>query len=368
MFYDLNVKPRSSRSQDRQNIAVRALELGYSCIAWNVCTFGKLGASKQHKPLQPVELNTMQLKNSVPLRSIVTNAPVQLRQFSRVTVFVDELADAQSLLSANENMSAFDIVAACPATSKVLSFLCKQADIDIICLDFTHRLPFSLNKKLIDAAVSRGIVFEIVYSSLITTPGSRRQIMSSTRTLIQFLRGSSIIISSGSEAMSHMRGPQDIAAIAQLLGVNVQKARKTMSENCAVVLKHAASRKLKHLPVEVISMEEFHRRWPEYGAPNVQTSTENVVNVPTSSDSVHSDSNSSNDDGGSDESEDEEEARIPEADRHMSDQSDVDGFIRLADLEDRNSDDGSDDVVVEKKEKKRVHSESNVRKQKKLRR
>jgi ribonuclease P/MRP protein subunit RPP1 len=76
-------------------------------------------------------------------------APAKLRQFSRITISVEEVAEAQILSSSNETLSRFDIIAACPANSKVLGYLCRQGDIDIISLDFTHRLQFPLNKKMV---------------------------------------------------------------------------------------------------------------------------------------------------------------------------------------------------------------------------
>jgi ribonuclease P/MRP protein subunit RPP1 len=62
--------------------------------------------------------------------------------------------DAQSLTIGNETLKNFDIIAVCPGNIKVFAYLCKTAEIDIISLDFTHRLPFGLNKKLIDEVAS----------------------------------------------------------------------------------------------------------------------------------------------------------------------------------------------------------------------
>lgn len=82
-------------------------------------------------------------------RRVVTSSPAQLRQYSRLTISVEEIAEAQILSSPNDALSRFDIIAACPANSKVLGHLCRQGDIDIISLDFTHRLQFPLNKKMV---------------------------------------------------------------------------------------------------------------------------------------------------------------------------------------------------------------------------
>jgi ribonuclease P/MRP protein subunit RPP1 len=71
-----------------------------------------------------------------------------LRQFSRLTINIEELSDAQGL-SSNDSLKRFDILAVSTTNLKVFVYLCKTADIDIISLDFTQRIHFSMNKKLV---------------------------------------------------------------------------------------------------------------------------------------------------------------------------------------------------------------------------
>ncbi len=66
---------------------------------------------------------------------------------------MDELVDCQSLTAGNEYLKTFDIVAVCPGNSKVFSYLCKTAEIDMISIDFTHKVPFTLNKKLVSCEI-----------------------------------------------------------------------------------------------------------------------------------------------------------------------------------------------------------------------
>lgn len=73
----------------------------------------------------------------------------KIRQLHRISLSIDEVSDAQYLTSGNETLKSFDIVAACPRNAKAFSHLCKQAHIDIINIDFTHKIPFQLNKKLV---------------------------------------------------------------------------------------------------------------------------------------------------------------------------------------------------------------------------
>lgn len=86
---------------------------------------------------------------------MVAPTVTRLRQFSRITISVDDVAEAQVLSSSQDMLTKFDIIAACPSNSKVLNYLCKQGDVDIISLDFTHRLQFPLNKKTVIVTCAR---------------------------------------------------------------------------------------------------------------------------------------------------------------------------------------------------------------------
>lgn len=61
--------------------------------------------------------------------------------------------DAQCLTSSNPQLKVFDIVSVCPGNQKVFNYLCKTAEIDVICFDFTHRLPFNIDKKMVSQRI-----------------------------------------------------------------------------------------------------------------------------------------------------------------------------------------------------------------------
>ena len=79
--------------------------------------------------------------------------------------------------------------------------------------------------------------------------------------------------------MSHMRSPIDAVQLGLFLGISPSKvsifdlysclvneclcrmkARKTVFEHSSVVLQHAAARKQRYLPVEIITNDEFEKR------------------------------------------------------------------------------------------------------------
>jgi ribonuclease P/MRP protein subunit RPP1 len=285
MFYDLNLRSRSTREKDRQQLLKRMWELGWDCIAWNTNTSGRLNPNLI-KPVKIVSLDIMQKRDALYLRSLVSSASSnkiinnkpstsniagfkignddEIRQFNRLTIAIDDVIDVQYLTAGNETLKQFDIIAVCPGNMKVFAYLCKTAEIDIISLDFTHKIPFSFNKKLLDEAVRRGIYFEISYSNILTTPAIRREVINGTRVLIEYLKGKNIIFSSGAELLSQVRGPIDVINIGESLKINKQLSTKSISENTSMILKHAAARKLRFLPVEILLRDEFYKKWPEY--------------------------------------------------------------------------------------------------------
>eukprot|EP01041_Mallomonas_annulata_P002457 gene2457-4770_t len=248
-YYDLNLRSRSSRDKDRQLIVKRAIELGYSCVAWTNDAFGKITGSTQaqFKASHAVSLDQIQLKDALQLRLYVDSQSnssnfTSLRQLSRLTLTVDDMSDAQSITisAANDILKNYDIIAVCPGNQQILSHLCKESDVDIICFDFSHRSTFSLNKKLI------------------------LQLEGKLLRIPRFC---------GADTLNMMRGPLDVLNIARVLGIDQQKAMKCVSENCVTLLKHAAARKIRFLPVELTSQDDFLKRWPEISI-NILTSSE----------------------------------------------------------------------------------------------
>ena len=148
-MYDLNVRPRSSRLKDQQQFLKRLIQMGWNTVALNTNAFGKISATST-RPSTAIPLDKDLLQEALRLRS--TSLPecaiVNFRQFTRVTVAIDDHNDAQAINNSNDALKAFDIVAATPGNIKVFAHLCQHADLDIISLDFAHR-SFATHKKLV---------------------------------------------------------------------------------------------------------------------------------------------------------------------------------------------------------------------------
>lgn len=198
MYVDLSVNAKFNGQRDQVNFMNRVIELGYGAIAWNRTVTGNLNGNKL-VPVTPIAINPKMINNNTnrvlsgvntgiqcnscqlhvpepivsPLTSnnIVqpTSSTAEIKQYVRLTYIVDEISEAQCLTSSNACLQQYDIVAAVPGNNKVLSYLCKTADIDIISFNFTQRLPMSLDKKMVSFSwyaycfCSKTVVFICVY-------------------------------------------------------------------------------------------------------------------------------------------------------------------------------------------------------------
>ncbi|PPD74144.1 hypothetical protein GOBAR_DD28922 [Gossypium barbadense] len=106
--------------------------------------------------------------------------------------------------------------------------------VDIISIDFSDKLLFRLKLPMVKAAIKvsqRGIYFEITYSDLIVDVHQMRQIISNAK----------------------LRGPNDVANLAYLLGLSMERAKAVISKNCRSLLTNALRR--KHFFKEAIRVE-----------------------------------------------------------------------------------------------------------------
>lgn len=103
---------------------------------------------------------------------------------------------------------------------------------DIISIDFSEKLPFRLKLPIVKAAIKRGIYFEITYSDLIVDVHQRRQILSNAKLLLDWTQGKNVILSSAAPSVCEVRGPNDVANLASLLGLSMERAKVAISKNC----------------------------------------------------------------------------------------------------------------------------------------
>lgn len=147
---DLCLKVRGSEKENYASFK-RCVEFGWEAIAWTQTVLAKSGAKNSVQPRKSLQLAASDIISANALREMVIDPsePFRFTQYNRLNVIVDDIADAQILNQGNDQFKAFDLLSATPGNGPVFAFLCKTADIDIISIDFAHKVPFSITKKLV---------------------------------------------------------------------------------------------------------------------------------------------------------------------------------------------------------------------------
>ncbi|KAF9216508.1 hypothetical protein CPC16_002805 [Podila verticillata] len=233
MFYDLNLPVSTSSgsaqaAQEQLETRKRVellVHLGYQAVAYNYELTGKLPANH----VNPVS------KLNLP--------GVNLKQYSRLTLVVDDVSQNYGLNANNPSVLSYDILAVQPTNEKLFQAACGTFEVDIISLDMSARLPFYLKHSTVGLAVERGIYFELCYSAAIRDATARRNLISNAQSLIRVTRGKNIILSSQAMKAMELRGPYDIVNFGTLLGLNQAVAKDCLSSHCRAVAVHAETRR-----------------------------------------------------------------------------------------------------------------------------
>ena len=170
-------------------------------------------------------------------------SPYVFRQLTRLNVAAEDPAAAQAAFSNTAVVNSYDILAVQPQSERVFQQACTSLAVDIISLDLSKRLPFRLKPFAIQAAVARGIHFEIAFAPALRDPGARRQLFANALALCRETRGRNIVVCSGARSLMELRGPYDVANLATLLGLTTQQAQAAVGRNAEAVLEHGQTRR-----------------------------------------------------------------------------------------------------------------------------
>ncbi|KAJ9543751.1 hypothetical protein OSB04_023458 [Centaurea solstitialis] len=273
VFFDLNIpytesnKRNSNSTADkatRLKLAVKAMELGYTGVAYNRTITGVMSEADRCSislfPLSSVLKVSPSISASVNLHRRLLNVPTStpFRQYTRLTVVVDTPSQGSALNSGNPVLKTYDIVAVRPLKQDAFDQACKNYEVDIIAIDFSEN-RFRLKQPLIKAAIERGVYFEITYSSLVMDVQLRRQMISNVKLLVDWTRGQNLIFSSAAPSVTELRGPYDVANLGCLLGFSTERAKAAVSKTCRSLLENALRKKKffkEAIRVELISPAE----------------------------------------------------------------------------------------------------------------
>ncbi|KAF5727418.1 polymerase/histidinol phosphatase-like putative isoform 1 [Tripterygium wilfordii] len=261
-FFDLNVPYQESNPNSkttRIRLVIKAMELGYTGIAHNRTMRGVM-SKRDQCTIQLLNVASLvkvapYLASSVQLHRDLLGVPrtSPFRQYTRITVYADSVAQAQVLNSGNPILKTYDLVAVRPLNQSAFDYACEKSEVDIIAIDFSDKLPYRMKQPMVKAAMERGVYFEITYSDLIMDVKKRRQMISSAKLLVDWTRGKNIILSSGAPSVNELRGPHDAANLSSLLGLSMERAKAAISNNCRTLVTKALRR--KHFFKEAIRVE-----------------------------------------------------------------------------------------------------------------
>ncbi|KAF8061226.1 hypothetical protein N665_1210s0009 [Sinapis alba] len=270
-FFDLSIPysyPSPSGGKEvtvvnklRLKLATKAMELGYVGIAHNH-SIGGVMTEKDSCSIPLLTLGSLikaapRLSSSVAFHRDLLGVPrsTPFRQYTRVTVKLESKAQCMGLNSGNPVLKSYDIVAVRPMNQFAFDQACTKAEVDIISIDFSN-LPFRLMHPSVNAAIKRGIYFEIKYSDLLKDADKRRQVISNAKLLVDWTKGKNLIISSGSPSVTELRGPNDVINLMSLLGLSTERARAAISKNCRNMIAKILKKKRFHkeaVKVELLS-------------------------------------------------------------------------------------------------------------------
>lgn len=254
-FFDLNIPYTESNKRNptteksiRLKLAVKAMELGYTGVAYNRTITGVMSevdrCSISLFPLSSVLKVSPSISASVNLHRRLLNVPTStpFRQYTRLTVVVDTPAQGSALNSGNPVLKTYDIVAVRPLKQDSFDQACKNYEVDIIAIDFSEN-RFRLKQPSIKAAIERGVYFEITYSDLVLDAQLRRQMISNAKVLVDWTRGKNLIFTSAAPSVTELRGPYDVANLASLFGMSMERAKASVSRTCRSLLENSLRKK-----------------------------------------------------------------------------------------------------------------------------
>eukprot|EP00741_Cyanophora_paradoxa_P023535 tig00021589_g22737.t1 len=226
MFMDMCVNASGEAELRLRDTVALLVKLGYDGCALNTTVTGKIGP--QH---------------------ICNLAPVLL---TRITVVVDQPADVYQLNPGNQAVRSYDLVAVRPTSEKAFQLACASADVDIISLDMSARLPFTLRHQIVSQAIDRGVFFEITTAPALKDATARRYVISNAIALFRATRGKNLVLSSGATLPIDIRGPYDLINLGTVMGMNHEKSKNAISTSCRSAVIHAETRKVHRSMVRVV--------------------------------------------------------------------------------------------------------------------
>ncbi|XP_071793445.1 ribonuclease P protein subunit p30-like [Asterias amurensis] len=216
-----------------------AARLGYGVVAIGYTSAQDKPGKDKHK--EKISFAPPSLKLDSDTKAVVGVRSKGFKQLTRVNMVLSEGSETHKLRQ--DNIQSYDLLAVQPTTEKMFHMACTKLEVDIICPDMTEKMPYYFKRIAMNAAVERGIYFEIPYAPAIRDATLRKNVLTNAMTLVSLCRGKNIIITSQAVRPTEVRGPYDVTNLGLLFGLTEQQAKNAVSSNCRAVLYHAATRR-----------------------------------------------------------------------------------------------------------------------------
>ncbi|KAG7218017.1 hypothetical protein INR49_020680 [Caranx melampygus] len=227
------------------------ISVGYSTVAINYV-------------FEPVTKKKQQIPTPMPINELIDQLPIvqgrsrPIRVLNRLTIVMSDPShyvsdDEFNLISLvlplerdiyrgkTPEYRNFDLLAVHPTTEKLFHGACTTYEVDIISITVTEKLPFIVKRAPVNAAIDRGLVFEVSYAAAIRDSTMRRYTIANSNSLMECCKGRGVILSSAAQKALELRGPYDVTNLypAALYG----DAKEAVTSTCRSVLLHAETRK-----------------------------------------------------------------------------------------------------------------------------
>lgn len=197
--------------------------VGYNTVALDHSIKGKVPSNIQNEIPDPLPFTI----------------PSSLRIIRRCTLHLSDTTQNHRL---SQIAAAYDIFAIRPTNEESLGQACQSLDCDLVSIDLTQRYPFYFKHKPFNAALQRGVKFEICYASgiLISDGGAaRRNLISNATQLIRATRGRGVVISSEAPRALVCRAPADVANLAVIWGLGQDRAVEAVGREARNIVAQA---------------------------------------------------------------------------------------------------------------------------------
>ena len=161
--------------------------------------------------------------------------PAGLRILRRCTLVIADPSENHRLAALAAH---YDLIAIRPTTERALQHACHNADVALVSLDLTTRLPFHFKRSLVHLATARGVRFELCYAPgvLAADAAARRNLIGNATQLIRAAKGKGLVMSSEARSPAGLRAPIDLVNLAAVWGLSSDKGREAVEREARLVV------------------------------------------------------------------------------------------------------------------------------------